>query len=134
MSRSKISVSSNFKELWRYNITLVCELCAADGERIEYRVEESIVAPVGSNLPTPSKEYPKSRRLFIECGDGDHLNILVYVVPHTLPTTDDIFKTKPFSLIVKVENESGVLLNQSFEINQWSGDNIALKVESGKRK
>ena len=50
MSRFKISVSSNFKELWRYNITVVCELCSANGERIEYKAEESYVAPVGANL------------------------------------------------------------------------------------
>lgn len=64
----------------------------------------------------------------MESGDGDYLNILVYVVPHTLPITDEIFKTKPFALIVKAENESGVVLNQSFDINQWSGDNITLRV------
>ena len=128
MSRFKISVSSNFKELWRYNITVVCELCLANGERIEYKAEESYVAPVGANLSAAPKEYPASRTIVMESGDGDYLNILVYVVPHTLPITDEIFKTKPFALIVKAENESGVVLNQSFDINQWSGDNITLRV------
>jgi len=128
MSRFKTSVSSSFKELWRYNITLVCELCSADGERVEYKAEESIVAPVGSNLQSTPADYPKSRTVIVESGDGDYLNILIYVVPNTLPTTNEIYNTKPFPLIVKVENEDKVALNQVFEINQWSGDNITLRV------
>ena len=134
MSRYKISVSSNFKELWRYNITLVGELCSADGERIEYKSKESFVAPVGSNLQNAPADYVAKRDLSLESSEGDSLNVLVYVVPHTLPKSDDIYTTKPFPLVVKVENEGGVVLNQSFEINQWSGDNITLRAENGKRK
>ena len=130
MGRFKTSVSSSYKELWRYNITLVCELCSADGERVEYKAEESIVAPVGSNMQSAPADYPKSRTVIIESGDGDYLNILVYVVPNTLPVTNNIFETKPFPLIVKVESEGKMVLNQVFEINQWSGDNIALKTKN----
>ena len=130
MGRCKTSVSSSYKELWRYNITLVCELCSADGERVEYKAEESIVAPVGSNMQSAPADYPKSRTVIIESGDGDYLNILVYVVPNTLPVTNNIFETKPFPLIVKVESEGKMVLNQVFEINQWSGDNIALKTKN----
>lgn len=127
MSRFKISVSSKFEELWRYNITLVCELCSKDGERKEYRSEESFIAPVGANLNAAPADYPVARTLTIESGEGYYVNLLVYVVPHTLPTTDDIYKTKPFSLIVKVESGTEIVVNQAFEINQWSGDNISLE-------
>ena len=130
----KVSVSSRFEELWRYNIVVVCELCSAEGERIEYNSAESTIAPVGSNLIAPPADYPTNRELKVECGDGDHLNILVYVIPHTLPTSDDISMTKPFPLTIKVERDGGALLNEVFEINQWSGDNITLKAENGKRK
>ena len=127
MSGFKTSVWSNFKELWRYNITVVCELCAADGTRLEYKAEESEVAPVGANLQTPPEDYSKSRSIVVESGDGDYLNLLIYVVPNTLPTTDDIYATKPFSLVVKVEKGGDALLNRVFEINQWSGDNLSLE-------
>ncbi len=128
MSSFKISVSSSFEELWRYNLVLVCELCSANGERIEFLSEESFVAPVGSNLTTPPSDDGVNRKLSLSTKEGDHLNILVYVVPHTLPTTNDIIKTKPFPLIVKVvDNKKEVLVNQVFKVNQWSGDNIALK-------
>ena len=128
MSSFKVSVSSKFEELWRYNIVLVCEVCNANGERLDYLAEESTVAPVGSNLEAAPIDYSVDRTLRIATKEGDHLNILVYVIPHTLPSTNDIIKTKPFPLIVKVENtEKEVLVNQAFKINQWSGDNIALK-------
>ena len=128
MSRFKISVSSRFEELWRYNIVLVCELCNANGERIDYLAEESFVAEVGSNLEVPPVDYSVDRTLRIATKEGDHINVLVYVVPHTLPSTNDIFKTKPFSLVVKIENEQKEpLVNQVFKVNQWSGDNISLE-------
>ena len=128
MSKFKVSVSSRFEELWRYNIVLVYELCNAKGDRIDYQAKESFIAPVGSNLETPPIDYSTDRTLTLTSQDGDYINVLVYVVPHTLPSTNDIIKTKPFSLIVKVENEKKESrVNQVFKINQWSGDNISLE-------
>ena len=128
MSKFKVSVSSRFEELWRYNIVLVCELCSAKNERIDYQSKESFIAPVGSNLETAPMDYSTDRTLTLTSQDGEYLNILVYVVPHTLPSTNDIIKTKPFSLVVKVENEKKEsIVNQAFKINQWSGDNISLE-------
>jgi hypothetical protein len=127
MSTFKVSVSSKFEELWRYNIVLVCEVCNDKGERLDYLSEESYVAPVGSNLNAAPIDYSVDRTLRISTKEGDYLNILVYIIPHTLPSTNDIIKTKPFSLVVKVENDKKEnLINQAFKINQWSGDNIAL--------
>ena len=128
MSNFKVSVSSSFEELWRYNIVLVCEVCSSENERIEYLSKESYIAPIGSNLITPPSDYSIDRGLSISTKDGDHINILVYVIPHTMPATNDIIKTKPFPLIVKVVDErKDILVNQVFKVNQWSGDNIALK-------
>ena len=128
MSVFKVSVSSNFEELWRYNIVLVCELCSAQDERIEYLSKETYIAPVGSNLDAAPIDYSADRTLSLTTKEGDYVNILIYVVPHTLPTTDDVFKTKPFPLIVKVVNgKKEVVVNQAFKVNQWSGDNIAIK-------
>ena len=128
MSKFKVSVSSRFEELWRYNIVLVCELCSAQNERIDYQSKESFIAPVGSNLEIAPMDYSTDRTLTLTSQDGEYLNILVYVVPHTLPSTNDIIKTKPFSLVVKVENEKKEsIVSQAFKINQWSGDNISLE-------
>ena len=88
MSRFKIAVSSKFEELWRYNIIVVCELCSASGERIDFISQESTIAPVGSNLAVPPIDYDTKRNIVIESGEGDYANILVYVIPHTLPSTD----------------------------------------------
>lgn len=126
MSRFVVTVSSRFEQLWRYNIVLVCELCDADGERIDYLSQESTVAPVGSNLTAPPAGYSAERTLRLESDEGDYINILVYVVPNTLPATDDIYVTKPFPLIIKVERGDEVIVSCAYDINQWSGDNIAL--------
>ena len=68
----------------------------------------------------------KKRDIVIESGEGDYANILVYVIPHTLPSTNDIYKTRPFKLTVKVSSGKTAILNKVFDVNQWSGDNITL--------
>ena len=127
MSRFVVTVSSRFEELWRYNIILVGELCAGDGSRIDYSSLESFVAPVGSNLVAPPDDYSAERTLRLKSGEGEYINILVYVLPHTLPISDDIYATKPFSLRVKVERDGESVESRVYEINQWSGDNISLE-------
>ena len=127
MSKFKVSVTSSFEELWRYNIVLVCELCSADGDRIDFLSKDSTVAPAGSNMIAPPADYDTDRDICCECGEGDHLNILLYIVPHTLPFTNDLYQIKPFSVVVKVEADKKVVLKQAFEVNQWSGENISLK-------
>ena len=126
MSRFKIVVSSKFEELWRYNVIVVCELCSADGERIDFISQESVVAPAGSNLTAPPIDYDIKRDISFESGDGDYVNLLVYVIPHTLPLTNDIYKTRPFHLTVKVSSGKEIIVNRVFDVNQWSGDNITL--------
>ena len=122
-----MSVSSRYEELWRYNLVAVCELCSAEGERIEFKSQESTVAPVGSNLLAPPADYNPKRTITIESAEGDYLNLLVYVIPNTLPVTNDIMKAKPFHLTVKVETDGEQLISRVYDINQWAGDNIALE-------
>ncbi len=127
MSIFKVTVSSRYTELWRYNIVVIYELCSADGERIEYRAEESFVAPVGSNLEVPPSDYNPKRAITLQSGEGEMLNLLVYIIPHTLPKTNIVAEAKPFHLTIKVENEDEALVNQVFDINQFAGDNIAIE-------
>ena len=127
MSKFKVSVSSRYEELWRYNLVAVCELCNAEGERIEFKSKESYVAPVGSNLVAPPADYDSKRTLTIESVEGDYVNLLIYVVPNTLPATNDIIEAKPFHLTVKVEANGKPIVSRVFDVNQWSGDNVALE-------
>lgn len=127
MSIFKVTVSSRYTELWRYNIVVIYELCSADGERIEYRAEEGFVAPVGSNLEVPPSDYNPKRTITLQSGEGEMLNLLVYIIPHTLPKTNIVAEAKPFHLTIKVENENEALVNQVFDINQFAGDNIAIE-------
>ena len=127
MSRFRVTISSKFNELWRYNLVAVCELCSADGQRIEYKAQEDTIAPVGSNLIAPPANYNPKRSIKMESTEGDFINLLIYIIPNTLPTTNEIFDTKPFPLSVKVTANGEDILNQTFDINQWSGDNIALE-------
>ena len=127
MNRFRVSVSSRFDELWRYNLVVVCESCLANGERVEFKSQESTVAPVGSDLLAPPADYNPKRTITIESAEGDYINLLIYIIPNTLPTTNDIIEAKPFHLSVKVAMDGNEVLSKIFDVNQWSGDNIALE-------
>ena len=127
MNRFRVSVSSRFDELWRYNLVVVCESCLANGERVEFKSQESTVAPVGSDLLAPPADYNPKRTIIIESAEGDYINLLIYIIPNTLPTTNDIIEAKPFHLSVKVTMDGNEVLSKIFDVNQWSGDNIALE-------
>ena len=127
MNRFRVSVSSRFDELWRYNLVVVCESCLANGERVEFKSQESTVAPVGSDLLAPPADYNPKRTITIESAEGDFINLLIYIMPNTLPKPDDIIQAKPFHLNAKVTMNGEEILSQTFDVNQWSGDNIALE-------
>ena len=44
-----------------------------------------------------------------------------------MPSSNDIYHVRPFSIVIKVEKDDDVITNQAFNINQWSGENITLQ-------
>ena len=89
-----------------------------------------VAADVGSNLTTPPSGITPDHRAVLEAPVCDHLLLYIYIIPHTLPASNDIEATKPFPLDLLIECNGKRLLKERRTINQWSGASIELKVSA----
>ncbi|MDE6861781.1 MAG: hypothetical protein K2J31_03415 [Alistipes sp.] len=128
--RFSIEISSDYEELWRYNIALTGEVTDIDGQRTEYIKHASEVATVGSSLKAAPAGYDKERRISICTGAGAALTLYIYVIPHTLPRQRIVDQARPFTLHVCIDHGAQRLYDRRLSINQWSGDNIEIKLRS----
>ncbi len=119
--RFHIEVASRYEELWRYNIELTGQTADSGGSRLEYISASSFVAPVGSKLAAVPEGYSPAE-------PAESLTLYIYVIPNTLPTERTVDLVKPFTLDVKISRGEEMLYDRHLSINQFSGDNIEIKL------
>ena len=89
----------------------------------------SFVAPVGSKLAAVPEGYsPAGRDIGIDTEPAESLTLYIYVIPNTLPTERTVDLVKPFTLDVKISRGEEMLYDRHLSINQFSGDNIEIKL------
>ena len=126
-----VKISCDFEEFWRYNLVVMGSvLCGGEqAELIKYR---SDVATVGDNLVAKPQGYDESRsRVELRSSDGvkaDALTLYIYIIPHTLPATNLVADAADFEFRVEVLHDDSRVYAHTFEVNQWSGDNIVIRV------
>lgn len=123
----KIELKSRYEEWWRYNADLMCGCFDVDDNRIGFASTASDIADVGSNLKTPPEGISFSRSVVLETPPCDHLVLYVYIIPHTLPTGNDIDSTRPFEAEIRISYAGRHLRTEKRMINQWSGASIEMK-------
>lgn len=125
-----IEVSCSYPEFWRYNVALMCGCFNREDERTGFASSEDTVADVGANLSIPPKNYPAHRISTLETPPCDHIVLYVYIIPHTLPAGRDVSDTQPFPIAIRILAPDGTQIRHVYQINQWSGASIELKVPS----
>ncbi|WP_295939526.1 hypothetical protein [uncultured Alistipes sp.] len=125
-----IEISSQYEDWWRYNVAVMCGCFDADDNRIGFASTESHIADVGSNLKEKPEGTPDPRNIRLDTIACDHLMLYIYIVPHTLPGHKEIGDAKPFETRLCILHKGRELRSQTFNINQWSGTSIELKVQS----
>ena len=123
-----IELTSRFEGWWRYNASLMCGCFDAAGNRIGFEAAESHVAEVGAGPERRPANLPADRKLTLQTGPCDHLLLYVYLVPHTLPQSNDIADTKPFAAELTICCDGRTLRTERLEINQWAGLSLELRV------
>ena len=125
--RFQISVRSNFAELWRYNIVVMCGTFDAAGEQIEVTTKESSVASIveGGGVADVADV---SRDVKLTTGPCESIKAYVYLMPHKLPSAKSPDDTPAFGVRVKVKADDEQIYNVVHSVNQWSGATIELKL------
>lgn len=122
-----ISVSSDFRDLWRYNIAVVCQCLDAEGEQIEVCSKSSYIAEVGANLTESPAGLKSHGRVVLSTPPCDKIEALCYLIPHSLPTNKIVEESMPFDLRITIEKEGQMLYDTTHKVNQWAGASISLK-------
>lgn len=123
--RFKISVRSNFAELWRYNIVVTCGAFDAAGEQIEVTTSESSVASIED---AAGGAVDVSRDVKLTTAPCESIKAYVYLMPHKLPSAKSPDDTPTFGVRVKVKADDEQIYNVVHSVNQWSGATIELKL------
>ncbi len=124
----RIAVASPYPEFWRYNVALMCGCFDGTDRRTGFASAEDTVAAVGANLTAPPEGYSSLRTVVLDTPPCDHIVLYLYIIPHTLPQGRDISETKPFPLQVRIEAPDGSETQARYEINQWSGASVELRI------
>ena len=123
--RFKISVRSNFAELWRYNIVVTCGAFDAAGEQIEVTTSESSVASIIDGAGGAADVSRDVKLTTVPC---ESIKAYVYLMPHKLPSAKSPDDTPTFGVRVKVMADDEQIYNVVHSVNQWSGATIELKL------
>ena len=126
--RFKISVRSNFAELWRYNIVVTCGAFDAAGEQIEVTTSESSVASIIDGTGGAADVAEVSRDVKLTTSPCESIKAYVYLMPHKLPSAKSPDDTPTFGVRVKVKTDDEQIYNVVHSVNQWSGATIELKL------
>lgn len=126
--RFKISVRSNFAELWRYNIVVTCGAFDAAGEQIEVTTSESSVASIVDGAGSVADVAEVSRDVKLTTSPCESIKAYVYLMPHKLPSAKSPDDTPTFGVRVKVKADDEQIYNVVHSVNQWSGATIELKL------
>ncbi len=124
----QISVWSNFPELWRYNIVVMCGAYNADGEQLSVTTSESTVAAVGEDVVRESVPEAADRKVKLTTKPCDNIKAYIYLMPHKLPAAASPDDTAEFGVRIKVKADDEQIYNIVHTVNQWSGATIELRL------
>jgi len=128
-----ISIESDYKELWRYNLALIGEVTTS-GKRVDVVRHLDEVASVGDNLKAAPANYNPDRNIVIESAEGESLTLYIYVVAHTIPTEIREGEELFFELRVRISHGGDMIYNRRHSVNTLSGENIEIHIDRGEVK
>lgn len=136
-----IDLQSDYAELYRYNLFIACVGYDAEGEQTYVEGVEKIhreeISPGLEELPIP-EGFVVGERFSLSVQQAEALQLVIDVVPNTLPADDMIENTPPFEMNVRVSVSANVgastnpkskqIHSSTHSINQWGGANIIVKI------
>ncbi len=125
----EIEVSSRYDGWWRYNVALMCGCFDDADRRTGFAAASSHVADAGADLEEPPVGIDPGRTAKLETEACDHLLLYVYIVPHTLPRSNDIDDTEPFDVDIDVSFGGRRIGRFRRSVNQWSGASIEMRID-----
>ena len=77
-----IVLDSDFSDLWRYNIVVMCSVLR-DGAEVEFLKHKSEIAPAGAELCEIPRGYNANRRIELHTQPADALTLYIYYTAYS---------------------------------------------------
>ncbi len=128
----RIEFTSQYEELWRYNIIMTCGGYNALNEQLyvvgcERTTSEEFQTGATTELNPPTNFDP-SEPLVLECKEAESIHAIVYVITHTLPLDRKTESTPPFPFWVKIVRDGEQIYSQKHFANGWGGATVNIKI------
>ncbi len=124
-----VKVTSDYAGWWRYNVALMAGCFDAEDRQTEFVTAGSHAADVGAELKEPPAGIAPGRKITLTTAPCDHLLLYLYIIPHTLPPTNEIDETQPFDVELTIAYGGRRVSKTTRRINQWSGASVEMRVE-----
>ncbi len=129
----RIEARSDYEQLFRYNIIVTCAGYSASGEQLYVVGEQKIYSEEFPKLelgvqPTPPPDFVVGESVVLECDEAASIHAIIYVVTNRLPAYREIKASPPFMIDIEVRHNSEVLHKSPYEVNQWGGATIHIKI------
>ncbi len=116
-----IELSCDFEYLWRYNITLACEMLGEQGERLDFGSKELRVADIGSQMRVAPEGWTKRQKLQLSTVRCASIRMVAYLLAHTMPEERDVESLKPFEMRIMVTTDGEKIYNKVHYVDQRGG-------------
>lgn len=119
-----ITLTTDFGDWERYNLFMMGTCREADGSKGEFFHLISRGAANGNTF-TPSPDA--RRRLQLDTPPCAAIELYIYIVANTLPTSNIISQTPPFEVKVTISADGRELYAKPHTVNQWGGATIYIE-------
>lgn len=123
-----ISVHSDFRYFWRYNVMLSCEMRDAAGERTGFDFVERRLGEIGCRMKSAPEGWKSMGDVELSTAEYDSILLLLYVNPHTLPDGRGVEDQPPFDVRVKITAGREVIYDKSHKVDQRGGGSISVSL------
>ena len=96
-------------------------------QQLSHGSVEDTIAPIGANLKSAPMGMCGNRRVEITTEVCEHVRLLGYLNPHSLPVSKSVTQFPPFSLRVRVVADGEIIYDKLRKVGVWGGDTIDLK-------
>ncbi len=111
MSDYRIEIESHERAWSQMQVVMIARVLNASGEVQGYFSIEDL----------PEVPNPQGRTTRLHCSAGTGLALYLYIIPHTLPETRDIYDTPPLQATLTLYQGATRKLHQTLEVNPWGG-------------
>ncbi len=105
-----IELQCGHAEWWRMQVVMIARTLTSDETAGFYSAED---------LPEELSSTGRTTRL--ECTTGNKLELYLYIIPHSLPSENDIYEVPTLPATLTIRRGKEPLLRETLEVNPWGG-------------